>query len=70
MRSDKAAQTQKSPCSVRNSPVPQSVACSHCGKELEVWTDDEEAVCSNCGLNMPRLILNDLTGAHLRPPLP
>ncbi len=42
-------QNRKSPCSVKESPVPEFIACTKCGDEVELWTDEEETVCSSCG---------------------
>jgi ribosomal protein S27AE len=47
-------QREKSPCSVRNAPVPETVSCPQCAGGVEVWTDEEEATCGNCGYQLLR----------------
>jgi len=49
MSGSEGKKLQKSPCSIKNMPVPELVKCSKCGEEIEFWTDDEEAACSACG---------------------
>ena len=39
---------EKSPCSTKNMPVPQTVTCPHCGEEAEIWTDEPSADCPFC----------------------
>ena len=39
----------KSPCSIKNVPAPEFVSCTQCGADVELWTDEEESVCSSCG---------------------
>lgn len=29
-------------------PRPESVICSDCGEEVEIWSDEFKATCSNC----------------------
>ncbi len=31
------------------SPVPESIECSGCGEELEIWTDELKVRCKRCG---------------------
>ncbi|MBI5073816.1 MAG: hypothetical protein HZB62_01405 [Nitrospirae bacterium] len=40
---------KKSPCSTRNIPVPEFIACIKCGNEIEIWTDEDETICHTCG---------------------
>jgi hypothetical protein len=54
MRSDEGKQREKSPCSVRNAPMPETVSCPQCAGGVEVWTDEEAATCSNCGHQLLR----------------
>jgi hypothetical protein len=49
MRCDGVRREEKSPCSVKNGPVPEMIECPQCAGKIEVWTDEEEATCSNCG---------------------
>jgi hypothetical protein len=49
MRSDGGKQGEKSPCSVKNTPMPETLSCPQCAGGVEVWTDEEEATCGNCG---------------------
>ena len=44
---------ERSACSIRNSPAPETIPCTNCGADVEMWTDEEEATCGVCG----RLIL-------------
>jgi hypothetical protein len=30
-------------------PRPETVPCPHCGKEMEIWSDEEETACPDCG---------------------
>lgn len=30
-------------------PVPEYIECPNCGLEVEIWSDEVEAVCSSCG---------------------
>ena len=39
---------EKSPCSAKNMPEPQTVTCQHCGEEAEIWTDEPSADCPSC----------------------
>jgi transcription elongation factor Elf1 len=54
MRSDGRKQGEKSPCSVKNAPMPEAVSCPRCAGTVEVWTDEEEATCGNCGQEVYR----------------
>jgi rRNA maturation endonuclease Nob1 len=54
MRSDGRELREKSPCSVKNAPVPEAVSCQQCAGIVEVWTDEEEATCGNCGQEVHR----------------
>lgn len=35
-------------------PKPEFITCSTCKKEVEIWTDETEAECSNCGAKVSR----------------
>ncbi len=35
-------------------PMPEIVKCPSCGEEVEIWTDETEAVCRNCKLKVSR----------------
>lgn len=48
MRDSDIAQKQKSPSGVKDMPAPETVACTHCGSEVEIWTDEEETLCPSC----------------------
>lgn len=39
---------EKSHCSIKQMPVPLTVSCPQCGKEAEIWSDEEDAVCRSC----------------------
>jgi len=34
-------------------PFPESIKCP-CGAETEIWSDEQETVCSNCGKRVKR----------------
>lgn len=35
-------------------PVPEILQCPSCGEEVEIWTDEVEAVCRNCKVTVTR----------------
>lgn len=43
---------EKSHCSIKNVPVPQTVICPHCNEEAEIWTDEPESDCPSCKMNL------------------
>jgi DNA-directed RNA polymerase subunit RPC12/RpoP len=49
MRGHDLTYKEKSACSVKNSPVPESMICSKCSGDIEIWTDEEETTCEACG---------------------
>jgi predicted amidophosphoribosyltransferase len=69
MRSDSWSREEKSPCSVKNAPMPETVSCPRCAGAIEVWTDEQEAICDNCGYTLTRVIPSPSCGP-LQPPLP
>jgi NMD protein affecting ribosome stability and mRNA decay len=36
-------------------PVPEDIACPVCGEELEIWSDEFEAMCPKCRKKASRL---------------
>lgn len=36
-------------CSIKSAPVPVETSCKKCGSVIEMWSDDEEVTCGNCG---------------------
>ncbi len=30
-------------------PEPEDIKCRHCGKEIEIWSDETEVKCKHCG---------------------
>ena len=30
-------------------PQPENINCPHCGKRVEIWSDEEETPCPGCG---------------------
>lgn len=36
-------------------PEPEEITCGQCGAEAEIWTDEAEAGCSECGASLSRL---------------
>jgi len=45
---DNLKHKEKSPCSVKITPVPEFIICPKCGGEIELWSD-YETVCFFCG---------------------
>jgi len=43
---------EKPACSVKNEPFPEEVKCTNCGAWVEVWSDEEEACCHRCGMEI------------------
>ena len=35
-------------------PTPEFIKCPFCGAEVEIWSDEESAVCQNCGKTVKR----------------
>jgi hypothetical protein len=35
-------------------PKPEYIDCPRCGSEVEIWTDEKEAKCTNCGMVVAR----------------
>jgi DNA-directed RNA polymerase subunit RPC12/RpoP len=35
-------------------PVPEYIECPNCGSDVEIWSDEEEVICSNCGAMVVR----------------
>ncbi len=35
-------------------PKPQYITCPNCGGDLEIWTDEDEADCLDCGTKVYR----------------
>jgi hypothetical protein len=36
-------------CSLKNAAFPEEIGCPRCGAALEMWSDEEEALCGSCG---------------------
>ncbi|MBI5141916.1 MAG: hypothetical protein HZA20_06960 [Nitrospirae bacterium] len=45
---------EKSPCSTRTAAAPEMVECPVCGEKVEIWSDEEEATCPECGITVTR----------------
>ena len=54
MKTNRLKEKQKSPCSVKYTPVPEFITCPKCGEEVELWSDEGETVCLFCGHKMFR----------------
>ncbi len=39
----------RSHCSVTSAPTPTETICKQCGTAVEMWSDDTEVKCENCG---------------------
>jgi DNA-directed RNA polymerase subunit RPC12/RpoP len=37
-------------------PKPEDITCRHCGKDVEIWSDESEVKCKFCGKNNLRII--------------
>ncbi|KWT79624.1 hypothetical protein [Candidatus Magnetominusculus xianensis] len=46
---------EKPACAVIRSAVPDVVTCSSCGAELEMWSDEDEALCRGCNMYVKRV---------------
>lgn len=45
------------PCSRKAVPTPMEEQCPHCGQDIEIWSDEDQAACKECGRtldNAPR----------------
>ena len=40
---------EKSPCTVKITPVPEFITCPKCGGEIELWSDEYLTLCFFCG---------------------
>ena len=40
---------EKPACATTSMPVPAELACPECKAELEIWSDESEVTCENCG---------------------
>lgn len=47
---------EKSACSEKDAPMPEMIPCPGCSRELEVWTDEEEVLCRDCGHSFIRAL--------------
>lgn len=36
------------------SPFPEEMTCLYCNTSLEIWSDETETVCDNCGKTVSR----------------
>ena len=45
---------QRPACSEKNAAVPDEVKCDNCGAFLEMWSDEPECICSECGDTVAR----------------
>ncbi len=39
---------EKPACAVKSAPLPGEIEC-RCGAAVEIWSDEDEAVCDACG---------------------
>jgi len=37
-------------------PIPQYIKCPKCSSDVEIWSDEEKAQCSQCGTIFPRKV--------------
>lgn len=40
---------EKPACSTKSAPFPAEVGCPRCGAVIEIWSDEDEAPCGQCG---------------------
>lgn len=45
---------EKPACAVKRSPVPQVLECPGCEDHVEIWSDEDDTVCSSCGQTVTR----------------
>ena len=45
---------EKPACAEKYVPVPESVVCSGCGGDVEIWSDEDQVDCSHCGRAVER----------------
>ena len=43
---------EKPACSTKAAPFPTELDCSACGELVELWSDEQEAKCGNCGVTI------------------
>jgi predicted RNA-binding Zn-ribbon protein involved in translation (DUF1610 family) len=41
--------------------VPETFACPDCGRDLEIWTDENKGKCSACSKAFPKELLQKIT---------
>ena len=46
---DNLKHKEKSPCSVKITPVPEFITCPKCGGEIELWSYEYLTSCFYCG---------------------
>lgn len=54
----RSSNEEKSPCTIKSMPIPDSITCPKCGNEVEIWTDEEETACRFCSF---RIFKKELT---------
>lgn len=42
-------------------PKPEYLYCPNCGERVEIWTDEDETICDNCGAKVTRKQASCLT---------
>jgi predicted amidophosphoribosyltransferase len=45
---------EKPACAEKDAPLPESIVCSGCGQDIEIWSDEEQTACSLCGKTLGR----------------
>ncbi len=45
---------EKPACSEKYAPMPESIVCLECGRDIEIWSDEDQTACSNCGKTVER----------------
>ncbi len=45
---------ERSHCSARTMPAPEFTVCTGCGDDVEIWTDEDDTICSKCGRRIYR----------------
>jgi hypothetical protein len=54
VKTTKSEFREKPACAERYAAMPECVVCAQCGQDIEIWSDEEETVCSLCGKTIER----------------
>ncbi len=54
METAKSGFREKPACAEKYAPLPETFICQGCGREIELWSDEEESACPGCGSRIER----------------